>query len=266
MYRLWENEVPYFTPEYGQTEPALVPYLLKDGEVHPCVIVFPGGGYSGRANHEGEPIAQWLNSIGIHAFVLEYRVAPYTYKAILRDAVRSVRFVRCRAAEFGIDPGKIGVLGFSAGGHLALMTALRYMDAECRADDPIDSVSGRPDLAVLCYPVVSFVSYFHEGSMNRFLGEEPTWELRQKFAGEKAVTPDAPPMFIWHTAEDGSVPVENSIQLALSLREKRVPFALHVYPYGTHGKALARDLYQTELWTEECTRWLFENFEMEERG
>lgn len=266
MSKLWENGTPYFEAEYGQEEPWITPYLIEDGTVHPCVIVFPGGGYRGRARHEADPIAQWLNEIGINAFVLEYRIEPYTHKAILGDALRAVRLVRYRAAEFNIDPGKIGVLGFSAGGHLALMTALRHGDADLRADDPVDSVSSRPDLAVLCYPVVSFVNHFHEGSMERFLKEEATWEMRRQFSGEEIVTEDAPPMFIWHTAEDGTVPVENSINLAKAMRAKNRPFSLHIYPNGSHGQGLARRFYQTGMWTEECARWLSETFEMEAEG
>ncbi len=266
MIKLWEKETPYFKKEYGQEEPALVPYLLNDGEVHPCVIVFPGGGYHGRANHEGEPISRWLNSIGINSFVLEYRVEPYTYRAILGDALRAVRLVRYRAAEFGVDPNKIGVLGFSAGGHLACMTALRHMDAELDVNDPVDTVSSRPDLAILCYPVISFVSFHHQGSMQRFLGEEATWEMRKRFSGENIVTEEAPPMFIWHTAPDAGVPCENSLLLAKTLKEKNVPFSLHIYPNGGHGKGLAEDIPVTCMWTKDCALWLSETFEMEAKG
>ncbi len=261
--KLWENGTPFFNPAFEQEEPALVPYLLNDGKEHPCVIVFPGGGYHHRANHEGEPIAQWLNTLGINSFVLEYRLTPYTYPAILGDALRSVRLVRHRAAEFGIYPDKIGVLGFSAGGHLAYMTALRHGDAELDENDPIDRESSRPDLAVPCYAVASFEMFYHGGSAQNFLGEENTYDMRHKYSAENNVTEDAPPMFIWHTVEDGAVPVENALNMALALRAKRVPFALHIYPNGGHGRNLAKDIPQTCTWPETCAIWLKENFGME---
>ncbi len=265
--KLWENGAPYFEPEFGQEEPALVPYLLNDGEVHPCVIVFPGGGYHHRAHHEGEQVSEWLNSLGFHSFVLEYRLTPYTYPAILGDALRSVRLVRYRAKEFGIDPEKIGVLGFSAGGHLAYMTALRYGDAELDASDPIDSVSSKPNLAVPCYAVASFEQYHHGGSASNFLGEkENTAEMRHKFSAEQLVKEDTPPMFIWHAADDPAVPVENALNMAMALRAKRVPFALHVYPFGGHGKNLAKEIPMACAWPSACGAWLYEIFEMEKKN
>ncbi|MBE7063154.1 MAG: alpha/beta hydrolase [Clostridia bacterium] len=264
--KLWEKETPYYNAEFEQEEPALVPYLLQDGKVHPCVIVFPGGGYHHRANHEGEPISQWLNTLGIHSFVLEYRLAPYTYKAILADALRSVRLVRHRAAEFGIDPEKIGVLGFSAGGHLAYMTALRHGDAELDPADPIDAESSRPSLAVPCYAVASFEQFHHGGSAANFLGEENTADMRHQYSAETLVTEDTPPMFLWHAADDPAVPVENALNMAKALRAKRIPFSLHVYPRGGHGKNLAKDIPMACGWPEACARWLSDIFEMEAEG
>ncbi len=264
--KLWENGTPYFEPEYGQEEPALVPFLIRDGKVHPCVIVFPGGGYHHRADHEGAPVAEWLNTIGINSFVLEYRLTPYTRPAILGDALRAVRLVRHRAAEFGIDPGKIGVLGFSAGGHLAYMTALRYRDAELNPEDPIDAVSSKPNLAVPCYAVASFEQFHNSGSTVNFLGEENTAEMRHQYSAEQNVTEDTPPMFLWHAADDPAVPVENALNMAMALRAKRVPFALHVYPFGGHGKNLAKDIPMACAWPEACAAWLYEIFEMEAKG
>ncbi len=264
--KLWEKDVPHFKSEYGQEAPDITPYLLKDGKVHPCVIVFPGGGYTERAYHEGEPVAKWLNSIGIHAFVLAYRVVPYTYPAILGDALRAVRVVRSRADAFKISPNKIGVLGFSSGGHLAAMTALRHDLAELSSTDPIDAVSSRPDAAILCYPVLSFEQYIHEGSRMRFLGDEQNWESYHAFSAEAIVTPDAPPMFIWHTGEDRGVLPENSINMAMALRKNRVPFAFHLYPEGEHGLGLAENVPRTSMWTDDCRAWLSETFEMEAQG
>ncbi len=263
-FKLWESDAPYFQPEIGQEEPAIVPYLLNDGKIHPCVLVFPGGGYHHRAGHEGEPVAQWLNEIGFNAFVVEYRLTPYNYKAILADAFRSIRLVRYRAAEWGIDPDKVGVLGFSAGGHLAYMTSVLYPEAELRENDPVDKMSSRPDLAVLCYAVASFERFPSMHSANNFLGDEVNLEMLHKFSTVTNITEDTPPMFIWHTVEDKSVAVENALETAIALRAKRVPFALHVYPNGGHGQNLARHIPQTCRWTLDCEVWLRETFGTEE--
>ncbi len=261
MIKLWEKEIPYFNAEYNQEEPCLTPFLLDDGKVHPCIIVLAGGGYDHRAEHEGAPIAKWLNTVGINAFVLAYRFAPYTRKAILGDALRAVRLVRSRAEEFNIDPEKVGVIGFSAGGHLAAMTALRHADAELSADDPVDAFSSRPDVAVLCYPVISFQKFPHLGSAKNFLGAER--KLLQMYSAEQLVTEDAPPMFLWHAADDPIVPVENSIMMALALREKKIPFALHIYPRGGHGKNLAIGIPETCRWPETCAAWISNQFGIE---
>ncbi|MDD6309391.1 MAG: alpha/beta hydrolase [Clostridia bacterium] len=262
--KLWENGTPYYDEAIGQPETEIIPYLLEGDAVRPCVIVFPGGGYTHRAYHEGEPVAQWLNSIGIHAFVLEYRIHPYTYKAILADALRAVRFVRYHAAEFGIDPQKIGTLGFSAGGHLASCTAFCYDMAELNENDPVDKVSSRADLSVLCYPVVSLASYANHGSRESFLGDEMNnWTLIRRFSAEENVTENTPPIFMWHASDDLAVPVENSLQLATALRRKSIPFALHVYPFGGHGKGLATDLPMMSAWADTCAEWLRYTFEME---
>lgn len=261
--KLWENGTPYFNPDFEQEEPALVPFLIEDGKVHPCVIVFPGGGYHHRANHEGAPVSEWLNTLGINSFVLEYRLTPYTKPAILNDALRAVRLVRHRALEFGIDPEKIGVLGFSAGGHLTYMTALRHEEAELNPADPIDKESSKPNLAVPCYAVASFENMPHTGSARNFLGENASLEDMHKYSAEQNVTEDTPPMFIWHAADDPAVPVENALNMAKALRAKRVPFELHIYPYGGHGKNLARDIPLTCTWPEACALWLRDQFEME---
>lgn len=264
--KLWEENTPYFCAEYEQEEPALVPYLLEDGKTHPCVIVFPGGAYHHRAYHEGEPVAQWLNQIGFHAFVLEYRLTPYTYSAILADATRSVRLVRHRAAEFGIYANQIGVLGFSAGGHLAYMTSLRYHEGILNQEDPIDAASARPDFTVACYAVASFEQFTNTHTVNNFLGEEATREDFHTYSAEHNVTADAPPMFLWHTAGDVSVPVEHTLNMAKALRANRVPFAMHIYPNGDHGKGLAAEISQTCNWPKDCAAWLSEILEMEAKG
>jgi acetyl esterase/lipase len=236
--------------------PRLTPYLVAGEAVRGAVVVCPGGGYRGRAAHEGEPVARWLNVAGIHAFVLDYRVAPHKHPLPLLDAQRALRTVRARAREWRADPQRLGILGFSAGGHLAATAATRFDAGDPGAADPVERESSRPDAAVLCYPVVSFVEHRHTGSMQNLLGEDPPEDQRRLLSNELHVTAQTPPVFIWHTAEDAGVPVENSLLFAAALRRHKVPFALHVFPHGRHGLGLAAEQPLAETWTELCAAWL----------
>lgn len=246
--KLWENRTPYYNEEYGQPETSITPYLLETNEKRGCVIVCPGGGYSVRAPHEGEPIAKMINSGGIHAVVLNYRVAPYKDPAMLCDVTRAVKFVRYNADKWNIDPEKIGVLGFSAGGHLTVMAIEHYDYGHCDGDE-IDKMSSRPNVGVLCYPVVTFMNpAMHVGSMKNLLGDNPSEEMKMKYSGELNVRDDSPPVFMWHTAEDGGVPVANCLDLAAALQAKKIPFELHVFPFGKHGLGLAPDNAHVAQW------------------
>ena len=217
----------------------------------------PGGGYGGRADHEGEPIARMLNEHGIAGFVCHYRVAPYRHPVPLMDASRAIRWVRRHADEYNVNPKRVGVLGFSAGGHLASTVATHYDAGEARAADPVEREGSRPDAAVLCYPVISFEPPFrHVGSMNNLLGADPPDGLRLSLSNELQVTEDTPPTFLWHTAEDAGVPVENSLLFASALSAKGVPFELHVYPHGAHGLGLAPDDPHVATWARLCGEWL----------
>jgi acetyl esterase/lipase len=257
MIKLWEDKTPYFDESIGQEEPVLTPYIAGDGAVRPAIIVCPGGGYHHRAYHEGEPVAQWLNSLGISAFVLNYRLSPYTYKAIENDVYRAIRVVRYNAEKWRIDPGRIGTLGFSAGGHLASCSALYFDRAELRAGDPVDTVSSRADAAVLCYPVISLRGEFgHSGSCDNFFGDLKTPELVNLYSGELNVPDNAPPVFLWHTSNDGSVHVSHSLRLGEALRNKNIDFEMHIYPDGRHGLGLATDYDRVNEWTQQCSRWL----------
>ncbi len=253
MYKLWENGTPYYNPEFGQEEPTLTPYLKGDKK-RGCVIVCPGGGYSGRAPHEGEPISRMINEAGIHSFVLNYRVAPYKYPAILEDVMRAVRYVRYHAGEFNIDPNKIGVLGFSAGGHLTTM-AIEQFDYG-KDGDLIDAVSSRPDAGILCYPVVSLLRYGHGGSCTNLLGDKPDEALVKKLSGELSVREDMPPVFMWHTMEDAGVHVRNCLDLCAALKEKNIPAELHIFPYGVHGLGLAQSNKNAAQWADLVKNWL----------
>lgn len=253
---LWPGGAPGAKGTEDEDCPAITPYLV-DGENNPAVIVCPGGGYGGRAGHEGEPVALWLNTLGISAFVLRYRVAPYQYPAPVLDAQRAIRTVRRYAEMFRIDPERVGILGFSAGGHLASTTGVHFDGGDARANDPVERHSSRPDLLILCYPVISMLDpYAHAGSRQNLLGEQPDSELVERMSTERNVKQATPPVFLWHTSDDASVPVENSLLLAAALRRQGIAFDLHVYEHGRHGLGLAEDDAHVKTWSGACASWL----------
>ena len=225
----------------------------------PAVIVCPGGGYVRlAANHEGRQVASFLNSLGLAAFVLRSRLGPrYHHPVELGDVQRAIRLVRARAASWNVDPARIGVMGFSAGGHLA-MTASTMADAgDARAADPVDRVSSRPDFAVLGYPVISMTEpWTHQGSKTALLGADPDAALAARLSGERAVTKDTPPTFLFHTNADTTVPAENSVQYYLALRRASVPAELHIFEKGPHGVGLANDDKALSEWSTLLANWL----------
>jgi acetyl esterase/lipase len=216
------------------------------------MLVLPGGGYEHHADHEAEPVAEWLASLGIHAFVLRYRVAPHRHPAPLADAKAAVAWIRRGSHGLAVDSSRVGVLGFSAGGHLAATLA----SGLSAGDDALDLPSSRPDLTVLCYPVVSFQAAVHQGSINNLLGDSPSGDLLTELSAELTVTDGTPPAFIWHTSDDDAVDVEHSLRYALALRQAAVPAELHIFPHGRHGLGLADGVAGVERWTELCTTWL----------
>jgi acetyl esterase/lipase len=238
--------------------PTITPYLPPAPHAPVgAVVVCPGGGYSRRAPHEGEPVARWLVSLGLAAFVLDYRVAPARHPLPLGDVQRGVRTVRASARHWGVDPRRVAVLGFSAGGHLAATIATHFDAGDPAAQDAVERVGCRPDAAILCYPVITFgEQHSHAGSMRNLLGEDPSQELRRHLSNELQVSPQTPPTFLWHTAEDAAVPVENSLLFAAALAHHGVPFELHVFPRGRHGLGLAGDLPAVGAWTGLCRVWL----------
>lgn len=255
---LWPDGAPHANGSNDEDCPALIPYLVE-GYNKAAVIVCPGGGYGMRADHEGEPIALWLNSLGVSAFVLRYRVAPYSYPCALLDAQRAVRYVRNHAQSMNIDAKKIGILGFSAGGHLAATASTHYDDGNANAVDLIERESSRPDLLVLCYPVITMKPpYMHEGSRINLLGHEPSAELVELMSNELQVTSNTPPAFLWHTSDD-PVFVENSLLFASALSKHKVPFDLHIYEKGRHGLGLAEGDEHVSNWTDVCAIWLKRN-------
>jgi acetyl esterase/lipase len=237
-------------------------YPVADDRPRGTVIVCPGGGYHVLAAHEAEPIARWLNAAGLSAFVLRYRVAPHRHPAPLDDATRAVRLVRARAEELNVRPNRIGLLGFSAGGHLVTTLATHYDPGDPRAADPVERVSCRPDAVVACYPVVSLRTFKHEGCIGNLLGERPSQQMLDELSNELHVTGDTPPMFLWHTANDEVVPVGQSLLLAQALSDHGVPFEMHVFPHGPHGLGLSDGSSfvgastQVAQWTSLCEAWL----------
>jgi acetyl esterase/lipase len=218
--------------------------------------VFPGGGYRIRANHEGELVAMWLNSIGISAFVLNYRVAPYKHPYPLEDAKRAIRYVRYNAEKWNIDPEKVGILGFSAGGHLASTVGTHFDLGNRLAEDPIERISSRPDAMVLCYPVITFGEKSEPGTIFHLIGEKYSEDLRRLLSNEIHVSKDTPPIFLWHTANDNVVPVDNSIMFANSLAKYCINYELHIFSDGPHGMGLAKDNPYVSKWTLLCESWL----------
>jgi acetyl esterase/lipase len=257
--RLWpEGAVPGARGAEPPDVPTITPHLAAGGGPEPraAIVVCPGGGYASLAPHEGAPVARWLNGLGVNAFVLRYRVAPYGHPWPLADAQRAIRTVRHRAAAWGVDPARVGILGFSAGGHLAATAATHFDAGDAAAADPVERMSSRPDLAILCYAVITLEQFRHEGSMRNLIGAQPTAELRRRLSAEQQVTADTPPAFLWHTADDAAVPVENSLLFAAALSRFRVPFALHVFERGRHGLGLAQDDPDVGGWTDRCALWL----------
>jgi acetyl esterase/lipase len=254
---LWPNGAPGAVGNEPADIPTLTPYFPKEKATGAAIIVCPGGGYSHLADHEGGPVAEWLNSIGIAAFVLKYRLGPrYHHPAPMQDAERAIRTVRARAAEWKIDPKRIGILGFSAGGHVASTAGTHFDSGQQGSVDLIERVSSRPDLMVLVYPVITMRAMTHAGSKHLLLGDNPPDELVALMSNEEQVTKETPPTFLVHTANDAAVPVENSLHFAEALRKAGVPFELHVYERGPHGFGLGGNDAVLQSWPRRCADWL----------
>jgi acetyl esterase/lipase len=263
---LWPDRAPGTTGDAAGDKPTLTIYLPpQEKATGASMVICPGGGYGALAmDHEGHQIAQWLNSFGVAGFIVTYRHrnrgAGYGHPIPLLDAQRAIRTVRSRAQEWGVDPGRIGILGFSAGGHLASSAATHFNESFGEPKDAIDRVSCRPDFAVLIYPVIAFGTPFtHVGSQKNLLGPNPDPALVEKMSNEKQVTPQTPPTFLVHTWEDTVVPAENSIYFYLALRRARVPAEMHIFLKGQHGFGLGRNVGAASAWPGLCQKWMEES-------
>lgn len=258
---LWPQGAPGAKGDAPADRPTLALFLPEpDKASGAAIIICPGGGYGHLAgDYEGADIARWCNAHGIAGFVLEYRHRGrgYGHPAPLEDAQRAVRTVRARAEEFDIDPAKIGILGFSAGGHLASSVATHFDAGEPDAADPIQRVGCRPDFVVLCYAVIAFGEpHTHQGTQMNLLGADADPELVARLSSEKQVTPETPPTFLFATDEDKGVPAENSVEFYLALRQAGVPAELHIYQHGPHGVGLGAKYPGTSNWPDQCLAWL----------
>jgi acetyl esterase/lipase len=257
---LWSGQAPGAQGTEDRDIPTITVYLprtLRDGTT--AVIVCPGGGYSALAmNHEGRQVASYLNSLGIVAFVLKYRLGPrYHHPVEIGDAQRAIRMVRAKAAEWRIAPDRIGIMGFSAGGHLAVSVSTHFDAGQASAADPIDRANSRPDFSVLGYPVVSLTAaWTHQGSKKNLLGDNPDPELAKSLSGENAVTAQTPPTFIFQTNADTTVPAENSVYYYLALRKAGVKAEMHIFQNGPHGVGLGMDDPALSEWPKLLANWL----------
>jgi acetyl esterase/lipase len=257
---LWPSGAPGALGNGAQDRPTLTIFLPEAKKaVGAGVVICPGGGYQYLAmDKEGYEPAKWLNSLGIAAFVLKYRLGPrYHYPAETDDGLRAVRYVRDHASDYGVKPGRIGIWGFSAGGHLASFVGTHFDSGKPGASDPIDRVSSRPDFLVLAYAVIAFdTPYAHQGSLHNLLGEHPGPKLVRYVSNELHVTPQTPPTFLFTTDSDTTVPDENSILFYMAMRKNRVPGELHVFEPGHHGVGLASTDATLSLWPTLLENWL----------
>jgi acetyl esterase/lipase len=259
---LWPQGAPGAVGHEDADKPSVTMYVPPADKANgTAVIICPGGGYGFLAmDHEGRQVAEWLNQRGVTAFVLKYRIAPrYHHPAPLEDAQRALRLIRARAKEWKVDPRRIGIMGFSAGGHLASTAGTHFNSGKADAEDPVERVSCRPDFMILCYPVISFSDpSTHVGSRNNLLGKNSDPSLVENLSNEKQVTAETPPTFLFHTNEDKGVPAENSVLFYLALRRAGVPAELHIYEKGQHGIGLAPNIPVLSTWPQRLEGWLME--------
>jgi len=263
---LWPNGAPGAMGDTPADQPRMYAMLPKKRSTSAAILVIPGGGYEHVAiGHEGFQIAAWLNQLGMPAFVLDYRVKPYHYPVEIDDGRRAMRLIRAHAAEYGIDPNRIGVWGSSAGGHLASSLGTHCEAGSevlyaAKSTDPVDKVSCKPDFMVLAYPVIGMQEpVTHTGSMENFLGPHPAPGLARKYSNQYAVTQDTPPTFIFATTDDPTVPVENSFDFYRALVRAHAHAELHLFEYSNHGCGLCGSIIPLRVWPSLLRTWLIDH-------
>jgi acetyl esterase/lipase len=265
---LWEGKAPHAVGDSDADKPSLKVFRAEKPN-GAAVVVCPGGGYGFLADdHEGKQVAEWLNTQGVTAFVLKYRIVTKDrpgplHPAPLTDAQRAIRLVRAKAKDFGIDPKRVGIMGFSAGGHLASTATTHFDVGGLKNDDNVEKESCRPDFAILAYPVISFDdAVTHKGTKNNLIGPKPDASLIDMYSNEKRVTKETPPVFIFQTSADTAVPAENAVRFYLACKKAGVPVELHIYEKGRHGVGLGRDPKWTggeksvETWPDRLADWM----------
>ncbi len=258
--RLWPGDAPGALGQAPADVPTITAYLPDPANRNGAsMLILPGGGYAHLADHEGKGYAEWFVAHGVTAYVLKYRLGPrYHHPVMLEDGARALRTVRAFAQRDGLDPNRVGVIGSSAGGHLAATLATKFDTGRPDSADPIERESSRPDLVILCYPVITMGQFAHAGSRTMLLGSNPSPDLVKEMSPELHVTKDTPPSFLWATDEDKTVPVENTLMFAEALRRAAVPFSLHIYEKGSHGLGLGSPARPAPPWTDDMLYWLKE--------
>lgn len=258
---LWPDGAPGALGTSSNDIPTITPYLPDPtNATGATMVICPGGGYQHLAPHEGNDYALWLNQHGVTCFVLKYRLGSngYHHPAMINDASRAVRWVRAHADDYKVDVHRVGIMGSSAGGHLAATLVTHFDAGDPNATDPIERQSSRPDLGILCYAVITMGEYTHQGSKLNLLGTNPPPELVTELSNELQVKSNTPPCFLWTTFEDNAVPMENTLMFAEALRKNHVPFDLHVYEKGGHGMGLKDKppFAHPHPWAADCLVWL----------
>jgi acetyl esterase/lipase len=256
---LWPDGAPGSLGDTIADKPAISIYPAARSASGTAIIVAPGGGYQNLAmDHEGRQVAAFFNSMGVTAAILRYRLGPrYHHPIELGDAQRAIRLVRSRAQELGVLPNRIGMMGFSAGGHLTSTAGTHFDDGNKDAADPIDRVSSRPDFLILGYPVISFdPAIAHAGSLKNLLGENPDPKQVEDLSNDLRVTPQTPPTFLFHTNADKGVLAENSVRFYLALKKAGVPAEMHIFENGPHGVGLALNDPALSAWPTLLMNWL----------
>ena len=259
---LWPEGAPGALGTKSNDIPTLTPYLPDATNVNgAAMVICPGGGYVGLAAHEGNDYALWLNQHGVTCFVLKYRLGSsgYHYPAEYQDVERAIRWVRAHADDYKINSKRVGIMGSSAGGHLASMALTHFDSGDANSVDPVERQGSRPDLGILCYPVITMGEFTHRGSRQALLGTNQTPEIVSYLSSELQVTTNTPPCFIWTTSEDRTVPPEDTLMFAAALRKNHVPFDVHIYQKGAHGMGLGDrtpPFAHPHPWAADCLFWL----------